>query len=48
MKKHYFFSCVINGERINGETLSLAGTMQKLTCWALSGFRISNVTFKAL
>ena len=48
MKKHYFFSFVINGERVNGETLNLSGTMSKLTRWALSGFRISNVTFKAL
>ena len=42
--KHYFISCLINGEFNLFETLNLAGTLQKLTRWALSGFRIENVS----
>ena len=48
MKKHYFFSCKIGSQRINGETTNLVGTLQKLIRWADSGFQISNLTFKTI
>lgn len=46
--KHYFFSCKIGSERINGETTNLVGTLEKLIRWANSGFQISNLTFKSI
>lgn len=44
--KHYFISCLINGQPEIFETLNLSGTLQKLTRWAVSGFRIESVSIR--